>query len=141
MKQKQMANLVKLNHQLHHEKQKHITAIEQVIVGSSSFLLLTPVYFSNINETSLPIAILSLLEIGSIYLPIKGIHTILKTKKRMVLTKSEINHQKKNTDLQDIENAYQLVMQDIHNKTSNEKKGIKLKKIEKEIYKLYQQIR
>lgn len=139
MRQKQTVNLIRLNHQLHQEREKQTTAIEKVIIGSSSFLLLTPIYLSSMNEATLPMAILSLLEIGSIYLPVKGIQTILKTRKKMTLTKNEIKAQKNDPNLQDIQNAYQLVMRDIHNRTNSEKKDVKLKKIEKEVHKLYRQ--
>ena len=57
----------------------------------------------------------------------------------MTLTKNEIKAQKNDPNLQDIQNAYQLVMRDIHNRTNSEKKDVKLKKIEKEVHKLYRQ--
>lgn len=139
MKSKQITNLVKLNHQLNQEREKQTTAIEKVIIGSSSFLLLTPIYLGSMSEATLPIAILSLLEVGSIYLPIKGIQTILNTRKRMILTKQEIKDQKKDTNSEEIQNAYQLVIRNIQTRGKSEKKKTKMKKMEKELHKLYKQ--
>lgn len=138
MNQKQITNLIKLNHELKQNEAKQITAIKSIIIGSSTFLLLSPIYLSSINETNLPIAILSFLEIGSIYLPIRGIKTIIKEKQKMVLTRKKISNQKLDDNLENIHTAYYIVRKDINNRVKKEEKSKrykKLKKLEKEMNK------
>lgn len=54
-------------------KEKRKNALESIIIGSSYFLLFTPFILFNFKPWSFSIIILSLLELGSIYLMLKGL--------------------------------------------------------------------
>lgn len=84
-------NNIKLNNQLNCYNNQKITAIKKIYMGSSAFLITTPMYVNTINIEDLPIIVITLLEIGLITIPIKGIIDIIKTSHNIKLIKEDIN--------------------------------------------------
>ena len=83
------------------------------------------------NEENIPIAILSFLEIGAIYLPLKGIKDMLQAKQEMKITRKQIKKQQKITPSEDIMSAYTIIREDLDQKIRTETKNTKIEKLKK----------
>ena len=117
-------------------KIKKAEMVKNIIVGSSSLLLLTPIYLANMNEESIPTAIFTAIEIGALYIPIKAIKTIRCEKRNLKLYKKELNNTPISKEQIKINDAYRIVIDDIKEQekiTPDVKKKQKLNKLRKKV--------
>lgn len=123
--------IISLRQKLIKSSEKQSSAIKNTIIGTSSFLFITPICVLSMNEENIPIAILSFLEIGAIYLPLNGIKDMLQTKQEMKITRKQIKKQQKITPSEDIMSAYTIIREDLDQKIRTETKNTKIEKLKK----------
>lgn len=123
--------IISLRQKLIKSSEKQSSAIKNTIIGTSSLLFITPICVLSMNEENIPIAILSFLEIGAIYLPLKGIKDMIQAKQEMKITRKQIKKQQKITPSEDIMSAYTIIREDLDQKIRTETKNTKIEKLKK----------
>ncbi len=136
---------IELRKKLYENYEKKKDAINCIIVGGGTFVILSPILLTNLNISkinttadAIPLCFASLLELGLIVLPIKGIKDIVKSSKNIKLIKKQISNEtisknELNNSCETIKNHIGIKIE----KEDNKKKLEKLKKLRKEIDKLY----
>lgn len=88
-------NKIDIRKKINDSKLREVEMIKKIVLGGSSFLLLTPIYLVSMNEESIPTAIFTALEMGTLYIPLNAIKILREEKKNLKLYEEQLNNMKK----------------------------------------------